>query len=381
MTPINRLTGKGTRLVLLLVWSSLSAVTGCGEPDGGAGGSDTHEPVEVQLLKAFQPILVQEVSEDYQALPYPPTSDLIGKISLHEDPEGRKYAARVGTDTPVMYALARTATIHGMDYHQLVYAFFYPERPIPVTLEDNPLEYVSRYIWSGPIDGKVIRITLDETDRFPLFVEVVQNCGCTWQFHVNKRVDNAARAQFEEEGLDYPGLVKPDAPHDVQYVWIMPENVEGARTRIVVVAEDGWGISSHHPVGVFNSYEQWLSSGLQVPRGMLYLPADLNGQITSPGSLNVEPFSLLDYRVLYSMAPEGSETEIGIFDQYRHVWNAYNPFSELLRALGLSAKFPGTPKDAAFLEVVHETLDFWETSLYDTFIHMPRSLFDSDSNG
>jgi hypothetical protein len=327
------------------------------------------------LLEKFHPILVQRLAEDYEALPYPRTSDLIGQLSLHVDPDGYDYAVQVDTGSPAMYCKIRKVTIHGDQHYQLVYAFFYPERPIPFTSEDDPIGYFFRYIWSGLIDGKVIRITLDANDRFPLFVEVSQNCGCTWRLFANKMVDDAMRAEFEEDGQVYPGLVRPEAPHDVQYVWVMPEDLNEVETRIVVVAEDGWSVSSHDPMGVFTSYEQWYETGPRVEDGLLYLPRDLDVHIFDSDSLETVYFTRMDYEPLYSLKPEGLDWNVGVFDQYRHIWNSYPPFSVLLRNMGLSAKFPGTPKDVNFLEVVHETIDYWDTSLYDRFIHMPQSLF------
>lgn len=376
MTKFNSSRITAPLVLFLAGFFVLPVLAGCGK-DGGTNSNINSASYEAELLKTFHPVLIQKLADDYQTLPYPPTSDRIGKLSLHPDPEGFHYAVQVDTASPVMYSKIRKVTIHGNHYYQLVYALFYPERPIPLTSDDNPIEYLSRFIWSGPLDGKVIRITLDALDRFPLFVEVSQNCGCTWRLFVNKTVDDAARAEFEDAGQVYPGLVRPEAPHDVPYVWIMPEDLKGVETRVVVVAEDGWSVSSHDPMGVYTSYEQWSESGPRVDRGVLYLPRDINVHIFDPGPLNIEYFTRLDYDPLYSMAPEGLDWKVGIFDQYRRVWNSYPPFSLFLRSMGLTAKFPGTPIDVNFLEVVHETLDYWDTSLYDLFIHMPHALFNT----
>jgi len=45
-----------------------------------------------------------------------------------------------------------------------------------------------------------------------------------------------------------------------------------------------------------------------------------------------------------------------------------------MRALG-AREFPGTPLDPDHLEVVHETIDFWDPSLCGRFIHLPDALF------
>lgn len=346
---------------------------GCGDSDSPSGEQ------EMELLNKFQPFLVQMQAGDYDALPYPQESDRIGRLSLHAGDENYAYTVRVDTAVPVIYGDVHLATFGDTQHYQLLYAFFYPERPIEITpFEDFP-EFFARYIWAGLIDGKVVRITLDENKEVPLLVEVVGNCGCDWQLYVNKRVDDEARAEFAAKLRPYPGLIKPLAPHDTQYVWIMPEDVDGEEARVVVVAEDGWCASTHHCIGAFTSYKQWIWSGPPAAEGVLYTPEDLEGTIPYPTSLRDESYSLLSYDLLYELEVEGSGKPVGIFDEFLYVWNSYTPYTKLLYDWGLATKFPGTPKDKDHIEVVHETIDFWGNDLFERFIHLPESLFGSDA--
>jgi hypothetical protein len=67
---------------------------------------------------------------------------------------------------------------------------------------------------------------------------------------------------------------------------------------------------------------------------------------------------------------------VGIFDEYGYIWNSYSPFWKLLRDTTDREEFPGTPRDPAAFEVVHETIDFWaQETLFDTFIYLPESIF------
>jgi hypothetical protein len=355
-----------------------SVLAGCSSDPAASGvpGAVT-DTTEARLLRTFQPILAQKLAADYSSLPYPITSDLIGTLSLEPDPEGFDYAVVVNTGAPVMYSQIHTAELRGRSYTQLLYAIFYPERPVSVRQEDNFFEWLDRFVWSGLIDGKVIRITLDAARQYPLFVEVARNCGCSWQLFVNKLVDDEARAEFEDAGLPYPGLVKPEAPHDVQYVWVMPQDLQASPVRVVVVAEEGWGDAPHNVLGAFTSYDQWLASGTEVDQGLLYQPADAMPEAPGTG-METRPVPRIDYAGLYELSPDGGTTEVGLCDAFGYVWNAYSPLTELMRAFGAS-KFPGTPRDPAELEVVHETLDFWNTSLYEQFIHLPLSIFGEAS--
>lgn len=343
----------------------------------GAVGDD----YETELLKRFQPILVQELAENYSTLPYPEESDRIGALSLHEGDENYEYMVGVDTTRPVMYAIgADLVRIHNSNHYQLMYSFFYPERPLPSLREDGLFKFIERYLFSGLIDGKVIRITLDRDDETPLFIEIAALCGCYWKLYVNSIIDDAMRAEFEDAGQEYPGLVKPESPHDVQYVWILPEDVENAPTRIVVAAEDGWTVEHHWTLGGYTSYEQWFASDAAFSNGVLYLPEDQEVEIFDAGGLSTEYFSIHPYDDLYRMKPQGSDLAVGIFDEYHHVWNSYSPYTKFLRDLGRTKKFPGTPWDPNRLEIVHETIDYWRSDLFDQFIHMPAPIFDPDAS-
>ena len=339
----------------------------------------TDDEYKQVLIKKFQPLLIQKLAENYESLTYPMSSDLLGEISLHIGYEDYPYEVQVDTGTPLMYSDARVVEIKGAEHYQLLYAFFYPERPIPYTIEDNFLGYINKYIWSGLIDGKVIRITLDQDEQFPLTVEVARNCGCDWKLYVNRIVDNEARAEFEKESGTYPGLVKPNAPSDVTYVFLMPPDLLDAPQRVVFVAEDGWTQYPHNPLGTFTSYEQWYDSDLTINKGILYLPDDQNVEIFDAASLQTESFTRVPYDPLYLMKPSGEDQQVGIFDGFHHVWNSYSPLTKWMLDQCCFSKFPGTPKDKDHLEVVHETMDYWDvTLLFDTFIHLPKSLFGTD---
>ena len=339
--------------------------------DGDGDGDD-------RLLQRFQPILVQSLASRYDTLPYPAESDLIGMPTLHPGDGTYEYTLRIDTDRPVMFTDARTVKIGNRDHTQLLYACFYPERPVPIRPIQGIFKYLQMWFWSGPIDGKVIRVTLDEQDEFPLFIEVLQPCGCAWQLHVNELVDEELRLEYAAAGQIYPGLVKPLAPRDEPYVFIMPRDLDDVGGPVVIVADHGWTESAHHTIGAYTSYDQWLASGPRVDPGILYL-----WEFEDPGDfddtpLPIETFDVMDYDVLYDLRVEGTDQPLGIFDDLEYVWNAYPPFSMFIWPVG-GTNHPGTPKDLDHLEVVHERFDFWDvTGLLEVFIRLPGSIFDLD---
>jgi len=340
--------------------------------------ADDDEPTVDELLQRFRPVVIQQLAEDYAFLPYPETSDRLGELSLHPGDGEFEYTVQVDTAVPVVYTASRVVTIRQQEHLQLLYFFFYPERPIPITMADGFLEYMSMYIWSGLIDGKVVRVTLDADRETPLLIEIARNCGCDWQLYVNQKVDNAVRGEFEAAGEEYPGLVKADAPNDVHYVHLMPADLPGAATtHIAVAAEAGWTDDyPHRHLAAFTSFEQYLSSDIQFAQGDLYLSQNEEDGVFDPGPLTAVSYVLQEYEPLYTLPVVGTAEAVGIFDPFGFVWNSYSPLTNWMRKQCCFTKYPGTPRDPNELEVVHETMDFWDvTTLFDTFIYLPESLF------
>ena len=338
--------------------------------DDDSGGTDD------ELLQQFEPVVIQRIAQDYSTLAYTPEDDLLGGLSLL--PGDGNFDQIVGVDTtaPVVYMSTASATIRGNSFKQLIYAMYYPERAIPYTFEQDPAGWLLKWYDAGKIDGKVIRVTLGLDGRTPLLIEAMQSCGCGWQLFANKIVDDAARQEFEKAGQQYPGLEKSDAPNDVEYVHVLPADVSGAAAHPVLVDDYGWTTSSHNIMGAFTSFAQWQASGLAIDKGLLYLPQDLDVGIADPGALQETFFARQPYDPLYRLKPQGSDAEIGIFDSYGYIWNAYSSFYKNLRDTTSMTEFPGTPRAPAAFEVVHETMKFWEQeTLFNTFIYLPASLF------
>lgn len=339
-------------------------------PDDDAGGSTITS--NGSLLERFMPVIVQQLPPEDFELPYPPESDLIGEVHLGPGDEEFQHIVSVDTGAPTVYATVRHTRIGEHEFSQLIYATFYPARAPQVTFAQDPIKYIPEYLDSGAIDGKVIRVTLDATEQVPLFIEVARTCGCDWKLFVNRAVDEAARAEAEATGVAYTGLIDPKAPHDVPYVWIMPADFMVPDARPVVVADWGWDDYPHQVQGSFTSVEQWLGSDLDVGTGVIYAPD--GAAIGDDAALPVETYAAEDYDALYTM-PSGDEPGVGIFDARGYIWNSYARWA-CWECWGPNAIFAGTPRDLADLEVVHETLHYWDAeTLIGRFIMLPASIF------
>jgi len=114
---------------------------------------------------------------------YPAQYDRLGEVYLTGRPGD--VSVHVNTSRPVVYAYADETKIHGRRHVQLVFAWWYPERP--AMEKDDPA--------AGHIDGDTLRITLDAQGR-PAIFEVMQSCGCGHLVYVSDSLEQAARRQF-----------------------------------------------------------------------------------------------------------------------------------------------------------------------------------------
>jgi hypothetical protein len=126
-------------------------------------------------LRRLAPLLVQGFQHDRQRARYEYWSDGIGQPTLTAAGD----ALTIDTQTPVIYARVERCRLDEQDLKQLVYAFWYPERPVGS-------------IEKGDIDGGILRITLDDQSE-PIVFEYSQPCGCFHGVFVSSALERRAR--------------------------------------------------------------------------------------------------------------------------------------------------------------------------------------------
>ncbi len=132
-------------------------------------------------IRLFAPVVVIEWPAQRS---YPASFDRFGEIFLTGSP--KSVQVNVNTSRPMMYFYTSEAKIHGRRHEQLVYVWWYPERP-EMTADDPA---------AGHIDGDTLRITLDLQQR-PAIFEVLQSCGCGHLVFVSDELEKLARAEFD----------------------------------------------------------------------------------------------------------------------------------------------------------------------------------------
>lgn len=152
-----------------------------------------------ELLARFSPILVQERGLSPS---YPPRDDEIGAVFLEK--AGKSLRVRVSTSEPTIYAYRRATIVHEREHTQLVYCWWFPERPALRPFDPE----------AGQIDGSTLRITLDSGGR-PAIVEAIENCGCYYLCLVSDRLLRAAEPGTPRESAarrSESGAALPNQP-------------------------------------------------------------------------------------------------------------------------------------------------------------------------
>lgn len=107
----------------------------------------------------------------------------------------------VDTATPIAYVRVTKALLEGRPHLQLVYTFFFTERPPSGRLD----------ALAGRLDGLVWRVTLD-VDGTPLVYDSIHPCGCYHLFFPTDRVASRTAADSLDEGMFAPQTLAVPAP-------------------------------------------------------------------------------------------------------------------------------------------------------------------------
>jgi len=339
-----------------------------GPDDDDTAGEPGHNADEHEALERFQPLLVQRLPQETPL--YNPWFDHLGQLALRVGEGEFDYEVSVNWHVRAVYATARPILLNGEPHLQLFYFVFYAERPIAVDADDDPFAWLEQYLFSGPIDAKVLRVTLDADGAEPLFLEAANLSGTEYKLHVNKRIENEARDEFAAQGVPFEGLARPDGPGD-EFIDVLPGNVDGATWRPTFALADGYDEGFHRILGGYTSYEQYYFSGARVESGLLY--ADPDWYIFDAAGLERADYALLRYEDLLLLPPADSSRPIGIYDRWSKIWNAYTPLAMPFHAQDLPF-FPGTPGDVDDLRIINGRYAFQDPGLIAELIYLPRTL-------
>lgn len=294
-----------------------------GDPDWGDRKKNSAEPLE--LLTRFAPIIIQERRGDAT---YPPEDDEIGMVRL----SGRPAHIEVTIDptTPCVYGYAKPMLVHGVEHVQLVYVYWFPERP---ALWPGDPE-------AGHVDGATVRITLDSTRR-PGIVETLQNCGCRHRCYLAQHVEAQARKQFGvPNGETRLAAMKPkDGTPRIEIDQLFTVPKAGGRPMIVSRA------GTHNPVVV--SYDGSILDNKRILRKARYTLQPYDRLENMPTDFGRASMFGPDGLVHYSGRAEG--------------W--------LMAPTGMRSA--GQPRQRGTQLICWDRLDFDDPHLFDNALRLP----------
>lgn len=196
----------------LVVGGEPVAFIASGAVEGDAGNDPDLLEYSPVIVQGFQP-------SSSAATTYDREDDALGTPSLNAD----STAVRIDTTQPRVYARVEHATVNGTSLKQLVYAFWYPRRPVGS-------------VETGSVDGGVLRITLDDAGS-PCVYEYTQPCGCFHGVFVSEPMNTAATLQFGPPPPRRMHSVEPPLTgHDDWVVRDLIKPESGGHTTLYITA-------------------------------------------------------------------------------------------------------------------------------------------------
>ncbi len=339
-------------------------------PDDDSDGQLGHDARENELLWRFRPLVIQQLPAAEPI--YNPWYDHLGQVELRYGDSLFPYEVNVNWHVHAIYTTARQILLGGARHRQLYYYLFYAYRPVTVR-EDDPLygfRWLGQYLYSGPVDGKVVRVTLDQEEVEPLFIEEASLAGTEYKLFVSNQIESQVRDEFEDAGQTFDGLARPGGPGE-RWFEVLPEAVFGATIHPVVVLAPGYDQGYHRVLAAYTSYEQFgFYYHGEFEAGLIYTDADW--YLYDDFGLERTDYALLRYEDLLRLPPAGGEEPIGIYDRWGKIWNAYTPFALPFYEQDL-AYFPGTPGEPDAVRVIWERYSLEDPALIDKIIYLPEA--------
>lgn len=287
-------------------------------PDAGEGLAQLDDEA---LLARFAPVIAVEHKD---AVSYDPNADRFGEVQMtgtdvpHAQP-------RIDVEHPTVYTYVQQARIDGETVKQLVYTFWFPERP---KLEGGFDPEV------GTTQGAIIRVTLNAAHE-PVIYENVSSCGCYYKVFPAAGLEKLAAQQFGAPLKRKHFSLENDVPRKIDVN--MPNLVEG-RGRAIASYTAGT-----HDVASIAPFE-------------------------GPGDRPHRTYRLLPYEALENLPFNGST--ISMFDEQGLVRSADRLEATLLAASGMY--HAGTPRQRGTLMIYFDQADFDDPTLLTRYLRLPR---------
>jgi hypothetical protein len=268
--------------------------------------------------------------EHKQKVSYDPKADRFGKVVMSgTGPDDAQPL--IDVDSPTVYTYVETHTIEGQQVKQLVYTFWFPERPKLKGGFDPEV---------GSTQGAIIRMSLDAANR-PVLYENVSSCGCYYKVFPSERLEKLAASQYGAPIKRKKFSLEQDVPRKIDAH--IPNLVrEGDTPRVMASYTAG-----AHAIA---SVEPWSTE-------------------EEGAALR---YRLMPYEALENLPFNGST--ISMFDEDGLVRNADRPEATLLAASGIY--HAGTPRQRGTLMIYFDQADFDDPGLLEHYLRLPSGAFN-----
>ena len=278
------------------------------------------------LLARYAPVIAVEHKDNVS---YDPNADRFGEVQMvgNDVPHAQP---RIDVEHPTVYTYVEQKTIDGLALKQLVYTFWFPERP---QLEGGFDPEV------GTTQGAIIRVSLNAANE-PVIYENVSSCGCYYKV-------------FPAAGLEKLAAQQYGAPLKRKHFTLendVPKKIDVNMPNLVEAAADGRVIASYtagaHDVASIAPY-------------------------TGAGDRAHRTYRMLPYEALENLPFNGGT--ISMFDEEGLVRSADRLEATLLAASGIY--HAGTPRQRGTLMIYFDQADFDDPTLLTRYLRLPGGAF------
>jgi hypothetical protein len=285
------------------------------------------------LLGYYAPAIAVEHKEKVS---YDPKADRFGKVVMSGS-DVKSAQPMIDVDSPTVYTYVESHQISGQPVKQLVYNFWFPERPKLKGGFDPEV---------GSTQGAIIRISLNADNR-PVLYENVSSCGCYYKIFPSERLETMAAAQYGTPLKRKKFALENDVPRKID---AHIPNVVRQSEKPQIIASYTAGA---HDIASVEPYEESDSDNAGAERTMRY--------------------RLMPYEALESLPFNGAT--ISMFDEDGLVRNADRPEATLLAASGIY--HAGTPRQRGTLMIYFDQADFDDPDLLNHYLRLPVGAFAS----
>ncbi|MFQ5658780.1 MAG: hypothetical protein ACE5GZ_00010 [Gammaproteobacteria bacterium] len=317
---------------------------------------------EWSLLRRYAPVIVQGTDPEAS---YPVYTDRFGTVLL----KGKnllKATPAVDTGRPAVYTYMERKSMQGGPVKQLIYTLWYPQHPKQHFLDTE----------AGPMDGRTLRITLNQENR-PLLFESVSNSGLYYKVFPTQKLEELSQRVFPEKLESKSFYVENHV--EGKYDVFVPEVIPGINTpeqKIVLYYSAG-----RHRLITIRSDEYLLNEEKARRRQVISIrtAADKKAkrqQITTVrsaqgGQLQISNYSLRAYGELENLPFNGYHASL--FDTHGLVRKAYRLEGKLLTPAGLY--HAGQPRQRETQMIHFDEALFDDPRLLETYLRLPPGVF------